>query len=86
MLELRRVGGGAHRGTPSHRFGRQIDRQKTYNIKYTAALNGRRSMIIDTTTNQKLAASTEGSMEGRYDEREAQGKHNSVVLGALVVK
>ena len=43
-------------------------------------------MIINATTNQKLAATTEGSMEGRCNEQEAQGKHNSIVLGALEVK
>ena len=63
-----------------------VDRQKIYNIKYTAALNGRRSMILNATTNQKLAAATEGSMEGRCDEREARGKRNSIVLGALDVE
>jgi hypothetical protein len=43
-------------------------------------------MIINTTTKQKLAAVTEGCMEGKCDEREAQGKRNSIVLGALDVK
>ncbi len=43
-------------------------------------------MIINATTNQKLAVATEGSMEGRCIEQEAQGKRNSVVLGALDVK
>jgi len=28
----------------------------------------------------------EGSMEGRCDEREARGKRNSIVLGALDVE
>ncbi len=43
-------------------------------------------MIINATTNQKLAAATKGSMEGSCNEREAQGKRNSIVLGALDVK
>jgi hypothetical protein len=43
-------------------------------------------MIINATTKQKLAAATEGSMEGRCDEREAQGKRNFIVLGALDVE
>ena len=86
MLEQRCAGRGARGGTPSHRLGWQIDRQKIFNINYTAALNGRRSTILNATTNQKLAAATEGSMEGRFDEREAQGKHNSIVLGALDVE
>jgi len=67
-------------------LGQRIDRQKIYNKKYTAALNGRWSMILNATTNQKLAAATKGSMEGRCDEREARGKLNSIVLGALDVE
>ncbi len=43
-------------------------------------------MIINATTNQKLVAATEGSMEGRCDEQEVQGKCNSIVLGALDVE
>ncbi len=43
-------------------------------------------MIINAKTNQKLAAATKGSMEGNCDEWEAQGKCNSIVLGALDVK
>jgi hypothetical protein len=43
-------------------------------------------MIINATTNQKLVAATKGSMEGSCDEREAQGKRNSIILGALDVK
>jgi len=41
-------------------------------------------MILNATTNQKLAAAKEGSMEGSCDEREA--KRNSIVLGALDVE
>jgi hypothetical protein len=59
---------------------------KIFNIKYTMALNGHRSTILNATTNQKLAAATEGCMEGRFDKREAQGKRNSIVLGALDVE
>ncbi len=86
VLEQRRAGLGAPGGTPSHRLGRQIDRQKIFNIKYTAALNGRRSMILNATTNQKLAAAMKGSMEGRFGKREVQGKRNSNVLGVLDVE
>ena len=86
MLEQRRAGWGAHGGTPSHRLGRQIDQQTIFNIKHTAALNGRRSAILNATTNQKLAAAMEGCMEGRFDKQEAQGKRNSIVLGALDVE
>ena len=37
------------------------------------ALDGRQSTNIHTTTNQKQAAATEGTMEGMRDEWEAQG-------------
>jgi len=43
-------------------------------------------MIINATTNQKLAAATKGSMDGSCDEREVQGKRVSIVLRALDVK
>jgi hypothetical protein len=42
-------------------------------------------MIYYATTNQKHASATEGGMKERCDEREAQGKHNAIVLGALLV-
>jgi hypothetical protein len=67
-------------------WGEKLIDKKIYNFKYTAALNGRRLRIINATTNQKLAAATEGSMEGRCDKREAQGKRNSIVLGGLDVE
>ncbi len=67
-------------------WGGELIDNKTYNIKYTAALNGRQLMIINATTNQKVATVTKGSMEGSCDEREAQGKCNFIVLGALDVK
>jgi hypothetical protein len=63
-----------------------LSNEKEKYIKYTTALNGRRSMIINATTNQKLVVATEGSMEGRCDEREARRKRNSIVLGALDVE
>jgi hypothetical protein len=58
------------------------DKKEKY-IKYTMALNGRWSMILNTITNQKLATASEGSMEGWCDRQEAWGKSNSIVLGAL---
>ena len=73
-------------GHPPIVWGGKSSNEKIYIIKYTAALNGCRSMILNATTNQKLAAATEGSMEGRCDEREARGKRNSIVLGALDVE
>jgi hypothetical protein len=53
--------------------------------KYIVALDGRRLMIYYATTIQKQGFATEGGMKERCDEREAQGKHYAIVLGALLV-
>ncbi len=55
-------------------------------MKYTTALDSRRSTMAHTTTNQKQAAATEGSMEGRCNERDAWGKRDTIILGALYVE
>ena len=60
-----------------------MSNEKQQKIKYTMALNGRRLMILNATTNQKQVGAMEGSMEGRCNKREARGKRNSIVLGAL---
>ena len=67
-------------------WGIELSNKKENNIRYTTALNGCRSMIFNATTNQKLVAAMEGSMEARFNEREVQGKRNSIVLGALDVE
>ncbi len=67
-------------------WGVELSNKKENNIRYTTALNGRRSMIFNATTNQKQVATTKGSMEGRFDKQEVQGKRNSIVLGALDVE
>ncbi len=53
--------------------------------KIILALDGRQLMIYYATTNQKQASTMEGGMTERCNEREAQGKHNAIVLGALLV-
>jgi hypothetical protein len=45
------------------------------------AIDGHRLKILHTTTNQKQAAATEGTMKVRRDEREARGKHYAIVFG-----
>jgi hypothetical protein len=42
-------------------------------------------MIYYATTNQKQASMTEGGMKERCEEREVQGKHYVIILGALLV-
>jgi hypothetical protein len=61
-----------------------MEPQKIKN-KNTLWLDSRRLMIYYATTNQKQASMTEGGMKERCNEREAQGKHNVIVLGALLV-
>ena len=49
------------------------------------AFIGRQPANQNTTTNQKQAAVTEGSMdmEGIFNERDAWGKRDAIILGAL---
>ena len=57
------------------------ERQKNREMGWALAIDGRRSDILHTTTNQKQTAVTEWTMKGRHDEQEARGKHNTIVLG-----
>ena len=75
-------GGGARGGTPSNSLGRQTERQKKIKIKIRHGLK-RPPYDEYTTTNQKKAAATEGTMEGRCDEQDMRGKRDTIVLGAL---
>ena len=65
-------------------FGCRIDRQINKRKKYALAIGGRRSNILHTTTNQKQVATTEGSMEGRCNEGEVRGKHNTIMSGGAL--
>ena len=47
---------------------------------WALAIDGRQLNILHRTTNQKQAAVMEGSMKGRRDEQEVQGKHNTIIL------
>ncbi len=67
-------------------WGGELSNNKKYIIKYTAALNGCQLANQHTTTNQKQAAATEGSMEGMCDERGAWGTCDSIVLVAIRCK
>jgi len=57
--------------------------KKIKKIEYVVALDGRQSAKTHTTTNQKQAAATEGTKEGRRNEQEARGKHDTIILVAL---
>ena len=56
---------------------------KIIKIQYMVAFIGLQSANQNTTTNQKQAAATEGSMEGIFDKWGAWGKRNAIILGAL---
>jgi hypothetical protein len=55
-------------------------------IQYMVAFIGRQSADLNTTTSQKQAVATEGSMEGTCDERDAWGTCDSIVLVAIRCK
>jgi hypothetical protein len=50
------------------------------------ALDGRRSSMVHTTTNQQLAATMEEKTERRWDEQEAHGKCNTITFEGGKVK
>ena len=56
---------------------------KIIKIQYMVAFIGCQSANQNTTTNQKQAAATEGSMEGIFDKRDTWEKHDVIILGAL---
>ena len=56
---------------------------KIMKIKYTVGLIGRQSVNQNTTINQTQAAVTKGSMEGICNKRDAWGKRDVIILGAL---
>ncbi len=66
-------------------FGALNGAVKNKNEKIHRGLRRPPIEIYYATTNQKQASTTEGGMKERCDEREAQGKHYAIVLGALLV-
>jgi hypothetical protein len=56
-------------------------RQKNREMGWALAIDDRRLKILHTTTNQKQATATEGTMKGRRDEQEVRGKHDTIVFG-----
>ncbi len=70
-------------GALSHCLGRRMEAsdKKNREMGWALAIDSRRLKILHTTTNQKQAAVTEGTMKGRRDKREALGKHDTIVFG-----
>ncbi len=60
----------------------EVSDKKNREMGWALAIDSRRLKILHTTTNQKQAAATEGTMKGRRDEREVQGEHNTIVFGS----
>ena len=56
---------------------------KIIKIQYMVAFIGRQSANQNTTTNQKQATATKGSMEGIFDKQDAWGKRDAIIFGAL---
>ncbi len=56
---------------------------KIIKIQYMGVFIGRQLANQNTTTNQKQASVTEGSMEGLFDKRDAWGKRDVIILGGL---
>ena len=54
--------------------------EKINNGKYIVAFCGLKAMIFDATTNQKQAAATDRTAEGRRDEQETRGKRDTIVF------
>jgi hypothetical protein len=59
----------------------EVSNKNNRQMDWAFSIGGHRLNILHTTTNRKHAAVMEGSMKGRRDEREAWGKHNTIVLG-----
>ncbi len=56
----------------------EASNEKNREMGWALGIDGRRLNILHTTTNQKQAATTEGTMKGRG---EVRGKHDTIVLG-----
>ena len=56
---------------------------KIIKIQYMGAFIRHQLVNQNTTTNQKQATATEGSMEGICNKWDAWGKRNAIILGAL---
>jgi hypothetical protein len=56
---------------------------KIIKIQYMVSFIGRQLANQNSTTNQNQAVATKGIMEGIFDEQDAWGKHDAIILGAL---
>ena len=79
---------GAWGGAPSNRLDTQIDRRKNTEIKIHVGLrlDGRRSIILHSTTNQEHADVAKNGTEGGGTGGGVPGQHNTIYLGAIVIR
>ena len=66
-----------------HCVGRLTSNKKTNNQKYGVTLDGWRSMMPHTTTNQKHAGAMERVNKRRYDQGGARRGDDAIVLGGI---
>ena len=86
MTEWRRAGWGVRGGTPSNCLGWRMEDEKINNGKYIVAFCSLKAMIFDATTNQKQAATTKGTIEGRRGELDTWGERDITVFGGGIFK
>jgi hypothetical protein len=75
--------GGAYGGAQWHCFGRQMSDKKTNNHKYGVTVDGRRSKMPHTTTNQKHAGVIEQVHKRRHDQGGAHRGDDTIILGGI---
>ncbi len=80
ISERSRAGVRAYGGHRPIFRGDYSNDEKIYIRNTPLPLDGPRLTTAHTTTNQKKSSTTEGSMEGRCDEREACGKYDTIVV------
>ena len=64
---------------------RPIASLKYTTIKYTLAVDGCRSVISHTTTNQKHAKTANDGTDRRWDRGGAWGRWNTIISGEIVI-
>ncbi len=58
----------------------EVSDEKNREMGWALAIDGCRSKILHTKTNQNQVAAMEGTMKERCDEPEARGKHNTIIF------
>ena len=64
-------------------WGGELSNKNKHKLKYVVALDGHKTTLKNTTTNQKQAASTEDRWDLTSEQRGVQGERDSIVLGVI---